>query len=302
VKSEHLFEAVGLVDDRLVEEAAEAGRARTPWNRWLATAACLLLVLGLGGVAAGTLLRGCGSKDSASPAETRNAAADMAQAPMAMESAPAEPETASGEAWMDEAAEVPAPTSAPEPSSMPEEAGPTPEAAMPSGNVAQETGMDFAGVPAYEIYALTVGDGAEVSARRALRLEVDGAETKIIDRYELSSGTGDELTARFEYPPGPTDGGTLRVLVDGEERALPDALELTVPARGAVTLELSCTAATGNFALLPASGLVLTEQTVQVALGDGWALETDLPGDPSLEPVAFDAEQARWTIRIKDAA
>lgn len=348
MKSEHLFEAVGLVDDRLVEEAAGAHRAASPWGRWLATAACLLLVLGLGGVAAGTLLRGCGTGQSAAPAaEMDEAAADAAPSPAAAESAPAEPaaapaaepspEAASGETFEEEAAaSEPAPppepetasggmsaepskeeTAVSEPTAMPapasgktwedlesgfEPTSESPAEAAPSDG--GENGLDATGAAAYEIRALTVEDGADLSARRALRLEADGAETEIIDRYELSAGTGRETAARLLYPLGSQDGTALRVYVDGAPYELPgagNAFDLTIPAQGALTLEISCTAPTGGFALLPESGLSMTEQTVQVLLDGGWTLETDLPGDPSSAPVAFDAARARWTIRLAEA-
>ena len=75
MKGLHLFEAVGLVDDRLVEEAADAGRAASPWGKWLAAAACVALALSLGTATAGTLLRGCGNK-SAGMADLSAAPAD----------------------------------------------------------------------------------------------------------------------------------------------------------------------------------------------------------------------------------
>lgn len=83
MKRLHLFEAVGLVDDRLVEEAAGARRTARPWSKWLAAAACAALALSLGTAAAGTLFRGCGSKSAG------NSMADMAAAP---EAAPADSE------------------------------------------------------------------------------------------------------------------------------------------------------------------------------------------------------------------
>ena len=77
MKRLHLFEAVGLVDDRLVEEAAGARRTVRPWSKWLAAAAFAALALSLGTAAAGTLFRGCGSKSAG------NSMADMAAAPAA---------------------------------------------------------------------------------------------------------------------------------------------------------------------------------------------------------------------------
>lgn len=71
-RAEKLFEAIGLVDDAYIEEAADAQVMRTPsqWQRWGTLAATLVLVAGLG-LAATTQLRGCGSKsmtaDTAAP-------------------------------------------------------------------------------------------------------------------------------------------------------------------------------------------------------------------------------------------
>ena len=71
-RAEKLFEAIGLVDDAYIEEAADARVVRTPsqWQRWGALAATLVLVAGLG-LMATTQLRGCGSKsmtaDTAAP-------------------------------------------------------------------------------------------------------------------------------------------------------------------------------------------------------------------------------------------
>ncbi len=333
MKSEHLFEAVGLVDDRLVEEAADARRTAAPWGRWLATAACVLLVLGLGGAAFGTMLRGCGSQDFSSTVPTAsnkaasNEAADtdsplMAEGALAEPAAAPEPSPESGvtggaasggassKKWDEledamEPAAMPAPASV-EPEETPEAAAePEPASGEPASDGGiQENGQENA---AYEIHALTTAEGeAEtLSARRALSLTVNGTETAAADRYALVNTAGDAVTAQFEYPLGAAGGGTptLSVQVDGVDAAFSDTFELTVPAGGTVTLELSYAVPTGGFALLTesGSGLSLTEQSVEVTLPDGWALETDLPGDPSNGPVAFGTEQARWEIRVTNA-
>lgn len=72
-KQEHLFEAIGQVDDRLVEEAADARRTATPWKKWAALAACMVLVLGLSASSLMLLFRGCGSSDSAATADNATA-------------------------------------------------------------------------------------------------------------------------------------------------------------------------------------------------------------------------------------
>ena len=72
-KQEHLFEAIGLVDDRLVEEAADAHCTATPWKKWAALAACLVLVVGLSASSLMVLFRGCGSSDSTATADNATA-------------------------------------------------------------------------------------------------------------------------------------------------------------------------------------------------------------------------------------
>lgn len=84
MRAERLFRVLGLVDPDLVEEA-EAVR-RNPWKRWAAMAACLVLVMGLGWLAAGGF-PGYGSgmsggsshpsgNDSASPGASSGSSAD----------------------------------------------------------------------------------------------------------------------------------------------------------------------------------------------------------------------------------
>lgn len=67
-RAEKLFEAIGLVDDSYIEEAADANRTAVPWQRWGTLAATLVLVAGLG-LASVSQLRGCGAKtaDTAAP-------------------------------------------------------------------------------------------------------------------------------------------------------------------------------------------------------------------------------------------
>lgn len=84
MRAERLFRVLGLVDPDLVEEA-EAVR-RNPWKRWAAMAACLVLVMGLGWLAAGGFpgygsgMSGGSSRpsgnDSASPGASSGSGAD----------------------------------------------------------------------------------------------------------------------------------------------------------------------------------------------------------------------------------
>ena len=85
-RAEKLFEAIGLVDDAYIEEAADARVVRTPsqWQRWGALAATLVLVAGLG-LMATTQLRGCGSKSMT--ADTAAPESGMAQESITADSA-----------------------------------------------------------------------------------------------------------------------------------------------------------------------------------------------------------------------
>ena len=65
-REEKLFEAIGQVDDRLVEEAADARRTVSPWRRWVPLAASVVLVVGLGAGSLSVMMRGCASSDTSS--------------------------------------------------------------------------------------------------------------------------------------------------------------------------------------------------------------------------------------------
>ena len=65
-REEKLFEAIGQVDDRLVEEAADARRTVSPWRRWVPLAASVVLVVGLGAGSMSVMMRGCASSDTSS--------------------------------------------------------------------------------------------------------------------------------------------------------------------------------------------------------------------------------------------
>ena len=111
-KQEHLFEAIGLVDDRLVEEAADARRAATPWKKWAALAACLVLVIGLSASSLMLLFRGCGSADSSAALENATASdtadtADGSTSPAEGETGEATEETTEDTAATNDAAAEP---------------------------------------------------------------------------------------------------------------------------------------------------------------------------------------------------
>ena len=73
MKSEHLLEAVGRIDDELVLEAARAPRRRAVWARWGALAAAAALCVGLIG-AYRLFSAPKGSAAPASPEQVFNAA------------------------------------------------------------------------------------------------------------------------------------------------------------------------------------------------------------------------------------
>lgn len=94
--SEYLLDAVGLIDDDLIQDAEALPRPKAiPWRRWGAWAACLALVLALGyGVA--HLSKNCsGAAPSASCATGENgASADSATG--GVSEPPQEPDSFSG--------------------------------------------------------------------------------------------------------------------------------------------------------------------------------------------------------------
>ena len=93
MREERLFEAIGLVDDDLVEEAADARRTAVPWRHVTALAACLVLVLGIGSFILN--FRGCSSKAPMSRDECAVEAPrppEMAEAELLPEKPGAEPE------------------------------------------------------------------------------------------------------------------------------------------------------------------------------------------------------------------
>lgn len=104
-RAEKLFEAIGLVDDAYIEEAADARAVRTPsqWQRWGALAAMLVLVAGLG-LTATTQLRGCGAKTADSAAPENGAMQESTTTDSAFDSATTGSATGSSGGAMEESA------------------------------------------------------------------------------------------------------------------------------------------------------------------------------------------------------
>lgn len=272
MKTWHLFEAIGLVDDRLVEEAADARRSAAPWGKWLATAACAVLLISVGTVGAGTILRGCGSgmvkseaaSDSAAPAaaEASEEVAPAAAAPE--EVAPAEPSAAPMAA-----------APAPEPAGESVAGGAEPEAApeeyaTPNGEAAPEspakmTEDEFGSIS-------SVGNDGGTDAAPELRSEngnlsvstpeVRYEETGRFARYTVENQSAGALTGTLQFSVDTDENGIegtfLEIEVGGEavpftvgeaeeDNVSPETagtrhflvrFNVTVPANGSVEVEI----------------------------------------------------------------
>lgn len=274
MKRLHLFEAVGLVDDRLIEEAADAKRTASPWGKWLAAAACVALALSLGTATAGTLLRGCGNKSADMT--------DMAAAPTdspSEEAAPGEkeeyglmggdtagPENAAGPEAP--AAEPEAPTAepaapAPEPAAGPEPTEPAEAPAAPGDSLVVEGEM---GGLRMGIFSLnTAAEGVTITALDAGEDSEDGVKaSRARYRVESQSGADRTETLHFMLDTGEEglEGRTLTIQIDGEavpfevyeetvcpaaDGAIPEQegrhflVEFTafIPAQGGITVEIT---------------------------------------------------------------
>lgn len=198
MRAEKLFEALGLVDDRLIEEAADARRTATPWRRWMPLAASLVLVVGLGSVSFGLMLRGCGGADTtsaseAAPAATEEAAYDTDGAVSAEtpECAPMAP--SDNGAGMSGSA-------APEPAETPEDApADTPEEAPAKDGPASAPGLEPMELGAGPVMTLsTDGDGLE--AERTLELAISADHADVIDQYRITNAGSEAVEAEFTYP------------------------------------------------------------------------------------------------------
>ncbi len=301
-QSLHLFEAVGLVDEHLVEEAADAKRTASPWGKWLASAACFVLVLSLGAVAAGTLLRGCGSK---APSNASGApVADTAMPPATSEEAPAG-EAAEESVEMVEGTDEPAEAEAP--AEEPAAAAPEPADAGPA--VVTENDLDGEqeklgelGSPVNDaLPAPLAAGGAGLTAARALTLTVDAGGGTVLDRYVLTNSSEQAVTVSLSFPEGWAGSG-LRVAPDAD-----DGFSVTVPAKAEETLELRYALpgdAQGNELrfTIPASTagtLALTETCFQLQLAEGMTLAwSTLPDDPTGGLVVLDPA-LDWSFAVR---
>ena len=232
MKRLHLFEAVGLVDDRLVEEAADAKRAASPWGKWLAAAACVALAVSLGTATAGTLLRGCGNK-SADMADMSAAPADAPSAETAPDEA-GEYEVATEDTTEPQApAEPSAPAAppaapAPEPSAGTESAEPAPAPPGFDGALSEEEAM---GGLQQGIFGLrTAAEGVTITALDAGEDSAEGTRVRWVRyRVESRSGAGRTEILRFTLDTGEAgmEERTLTIQIDGETVPF-DAYEATV--------------------------------------------------------------------------
>lgn len=229
MKRLHLFEAVGLVDDHLVEEAADAKRSVSPWGRWMAAAACIALALSLGTAAAGTLLRGCGvSKSAQTEAAVENSA------PASSESAPGGADEFAGEQDTDLAAPS-APAAPAEPECAPADAPPVPAPEKP----AEIPAADNVDTPKESAMgSLQKGPPALRTSEAAVRITVleDGADTGDGDgvwsaRYSVENQNSEDRSVSLYFTLDTGGEGLAEdavvIQVDGGTVSF-DALEATV--------------------------------------------------------------------------
>ena len=275
MKQEHLFEAIGLVDDRLVEEAADARRTATPWKKWAALAACLVLVIGIGSVSMSVLFRGCGAMTADSTATTediQNGASD---------STATAPESAETEETTEES------TSA----TTTEET--TEETADGSGMTGSSEAEDTA--PA----VLSCDSGAGLTADRRIQWTLDDAHTALVeDRYTVTN-SGAAQTVIFHYPDLRVPDTELGATVEGAtgEYSLEDGMlviQVDLPAESTVEITVTYTLASenGTFRVSTASdGLELTSQSAALVL----------PGDMTLAESNINFQASGSTVNLDPA-
>lgn len=251
-KREHLFEAIGQVDDRLVEEAADARRTATPWKKWAALAACLVLVIGLSASSLALLFRGCGSAMTSDSAASETAS-DTAEAPAA-DGSTGTAESGSAETTDDSVTEDSA-------------------TADSSVNAGTDPSTAEENLP---VIGTLSADAGGLTASRAVTLTAEGGALVIRDVYRLTAA-GDVDTV-LHYAMTAEDAG-YTVTVDGREQAVSsDAAGLTFPLRltaGAeaevavtVTLPVPEDGVVGAALATDGGSVALTDQTAELALND----------------------------------
>ena len=274
MKQEHLFEAIGLVDDRLVEEAADARRMATPWKKWAALAACLVLVIGIGSVSMSVLFRGCGAMTADSTATTEDiqngASESTATAPE--ETTETTETTENTDAATEETTE---------------------ETAEGSGM----TGSSEAEGTATAV--LSCDSGAGLTADRRIQWTLDDAHTALVeDRYTVTN-SGAAQTVMFQYPDLRVPDTELGATVEGAtgEYSLEDGMlviQVDLPAESTVEITVTYTLASedGTFRVSTASdGLELTSQSAALVL----------PGDMTLAESNVDFQASGSTVTLDPA-
>lgn len=277
-QSEHLFEAIGLVDDHLVEEAADARRTATPWKKWAALAACLVLVIGLSASSLALLFRGCSSADTAATADST--ASDTAEAPAtdstgAQESestATTENGTATEETTTDDAVA-------------------NGDGITHGGNATPSEGRPVVGPLSADADGLTVS--------RAVTIQMMSEENALLIRDVYTLSAADAVDTEVRYPLTAEDASYTVTVDGGEQSTASDAEGLSFP----LTLEAGAEAEVVVTVTLPAGsdgilgvalptdggGLTAAEQTAALELdsSDAAVMESTFPttdGTVTLQP------------------
>ena len=182
-REEKLFEAIGQVDDRLVEEAADARRTVSPWRRWVPLAASVVLVVGLGAGSLSVMMRGCASSDTSS-AITDTATSTDTAADQESQSNTSAGADGSDDAGTDTATDT------------------TTDSAVDDGADGAAGGLPEDGLPSYEESAESVpvllpltADADGLTAERT----VTASAGTVTDVYRITN-TGGGTAVTFRYP------------------------------------------------------------------------------------------------------
>lgn len=287
MKQEHLFEAIGLVDDRLVEEAADARRAATPWKKWAALAACLVLVIGIGSVSMSVLFRGCsaGSTTADTAVSTESTQDSTAETTDATATAP---ESAGTEETTTESTETT-----------------TDETTEETTNGSEATGGSEGETAAGAV--LSCDNGMDLTATRRIQWTLEDAHTALVeDRYTVTN-PGAAQTVIFRYPDLRVPDTELGATVRGStgEYSLENGMlviQVDLPAESTVEITVTYTLASedGTFRVSTASdGLELTSQSAALVLpGDMTLAESNIDFQASGSAVTLDpaVEEYYFTV------